>query len=580
MKINYRSYIISNRCKLDLLDVVACFSGGVCERFGAGVGCHHAAGRGRGTVSIRQIRRHTHRLLPRFPVHCHCCTYHCTFVTITYRLIPSTLPLLCVSLYFCDNYIPTDTQYIATAVRITVLLWQLHTDWYQYIATAVRITVLLWQLHTDWYPVHCHCCTYHCTFVTITYRLIPSRSPLLYVSLYFCDNYIPTDTQSITTAVRITVLLWQLHTDWYPVHCHCCTYHCTFVTCTYWLIPSTLPLLYISLYFCDSYIPTYTQYITTAERITVLLWHVHTDLYPVHRHCCTYHCTFVTITYRLIPSRSPLLYVSLYFCDNYIPTDTQYIATAVRITVLLWHVHTDLYPVHCHCCTYHCTFVTVTYRHIPSTSPLLYVSLYFCDSYILTYTQYIATAVRITVLLWQLHTDWYPVHCHCCTYHCTFVTITYWLIPSTSPLLCVSQNRSIIIFMFFVRYRPAPLSGSCTLIGNTGNKCSSNTHFVIIYMYFPQDGEYTVSVFKRQRGIDVEPFIYLGRYRAHYKEIKDIMFGVHLDSNQPRLMSLGMDRVLVCTWTCYLKLLSNCELWKKKLTKDFRLSLLKWYVAM
>lgn len=56
-----------------------------------------------------------------------------------------------------------------------------------------------------------------------------------------------------------------------------------------------------------------------------------------------------------------------------------------------------------------------------------------------------------------------------------------------------------------------------------------------------------MTLFVRQLIVDdtSAPYKYVGRYRAHYKRIVDVMFGKQLDSNASRLLSLGEDRHLV-----------------------------------
>ncbi|XP_033628136.1 cilia- and flagella-associated protein 251-like isoform X2 [Asterias rubens] len=59
------------------------------------------------------------------------------------------------------------------------------------------------------------------------------------------------------------------------------------------------------------------------------------------------------------------------------------------------------------------------------------------------------------------------------------------------------------------------------------------------------DADHCVTLFKAQHPSTGMTWDYLGKHRAHYKPIRDLSFGVALDSDNPRLLSVGEDRALI-----------------------------------
>lgn len=60
-----------------------------------------------------------------------------------------------------------------------------------------------------------------------------------------------------------------------------------------------------------------------------------------------------------------------------------------------------------------------------------------------------------------------------------------------------------------------------------------------------QDENYSVTVYKRVLQNGSRCWEHVAGLVSHYKPIRGILFGVHSDSNEPRLLSLGEDRQLV-----------------------------------
>jgi len=58
------------------------------------------------------------------------------------------------------------------------------------------------------------------------------------------------------------------------------------------------------------------------------------------------------------------------------------------------------------------------------------------------------------------------------------------------------------------------------------------------------DGDRCVALYKEQPDNTQEPWFFVGKNQSHYRDVVDIMFGVD-DKDQPRLLSLGVDRMLV-----------------------------------
>ena len=141
-------------------------------------------------------------------------------------------------------------------------------------------------------------------------------------------------------------------------------------------------------------------------------------------------------------------------------------------------------------------------------------------------------------------------------YEAKMLTHTRLFSNSCSRITCITYNHTGDYLALGFDNGTVQVIDSVTL-ENEGSKeypaMFHHSHDSITKIAFSNKSEYLaccdldrcVVVFKSNQGNKQQPWEFLGKHRAHYKEIQDLMFIKALDEDRPRLMTVGRDRVLV-----------------------------------